>query len=95
MFQSSKSSVHCLHGGLHAFYKELLSCYLKEGYWKQTPLKDVNPASRVSFLPLISMYMSAKIALCLAKDEYKQRAQDIHHFLKCVQEFYVEAASQI
>ena len=41
------------------------------------------------------MYMGAKIALCLAKDEHKQRAQYIHRFLKCVQEFYVEAASQI
>ena len=61
------------------------------------PLKDVNPASQVNFLPLSSMYMGAKIALhvCLSKEEYRQRAPDVQYFLKCVQGFYIEAASQI
>ena len=95
MFQSSKSSVHCLHSGLNAIYRELLSCYLTEAYWKGVPLNDIDPTSRVNFLPLPRMYMGAKITLCLLKEEYKQRSVDMQHFLKCVQEFYIEAASQV
>ena len=41
------------------------------------------------------MYMGTKIAVCLSTDVYKQKAQDVQYFLKCVQEFYIEAASQI
>ena len=41
------------------------------------------------------MYMGEKVALCLPTQEYRQRAPDVQHFLKCVQEFYIEAASQI
>ena len=41
------------------------------------------------------MYMGAKIALCLQTQEYRQKAPDVQHFLKCVQQFYIEAASQI
>ena len=59
------------------------------------PLKDVDPASQVNFLPLPRVYMGAKIALCLMQEEYKQRPSNLQHFLKCVQEFYIEAASQI
>jgi hypothetical protein len=39
--------------------------------------------------------MGAKITLCLLKEEYKQRLVDVQHFLKCVQEFYIEAASHV
>ena len=81
MFQSSKSSVHCLYNGLSATYRELLSCYLLEAYWKGVPLKDINPASQVNFLPLPKMYMGAKVCLCLMKEEYKQRPTDVQHFL--------------
>ena len=95
MFQSSKPSVHCLHRGLSATYRELLSCYLTEAYWKSVSLKDIDPTSRVNFLPLPRMYMGAKITLCLPKDEYKQRPADVQYFLKSVQEFYIEAASQV
>ena len=41
------------------------------------------------------MYMGAKITLCLLKEEYKQRSVNVLHFLRCVQEFYIEAASQV
>ena len=96
MFQSSKTSVHCLHVGLLAIYREFLSCYLSEAYWKKTPLKDIDPTSQVNLLPLPKMYMGAMVTLSLAKEEYKQlRSTDIHHFLKCVQDFFIEAASQI
>ena len=96
MFQSSKTSVHCLHVGLVAIYREFLSGYLSEAYWKKTPLKDIDPTSQVNLLPLPKMYMGAMVTLSLAKEEYKQlRSTDIHHFLKCVQEFFIEAASQI
>ena len=95
MFQSSKSSVHCLHNGVSAVYQELISCYLLEAYWRSVSLKDVDRASQVNFQPLPRMYMGAKIELCLMQEEYKQRPSDLQHFLKCVQEFYIEAASQI
>ena len=95
MFQSAKTSVHCLHMGLHAIYRDFLSCYLRDSYWRHTPLQHVDPASQVNFLPLTSMYMGAKVALCLPTQEYRQRAPDVQHFLKRVQEFYIEAASQI
>ena len=65
MFQSAKTSVHCLHIGLHAIYRDFLSCYLHDSYWRHTPLQHVDPASQVNFLPLTSMYMGAKVALCL------------------------------
>ena len=41
------------------------------------------------------MYMGARISLLLATQEYFQRASDVQYFLKRVQEFYIEAASQI
>ena len=57
--------------------------------------QDVDPSSQVNFLPLKSMYMGAKVALLLSNVEYIQRPSDVQYFLKRVQEFYVEAASQI
>ena len=95
MFLSAKTSVDCLHIGLHAIYRDFLSCYLHDSYWRHTPLQHVHPASQVNFLPLTSMYMGAKVALCLPTQEYWQRAPDVQHFLKHVQESYIEAASQI
>ena len=69
MFRSSKSSVHCLHkdhNGLSAVYRELLFAGSL-----LVPLKVVDPASQVKFLPLPRMYMGAKIAPCLMQEEYK------------------------
>ena len=57
MFQSSKLSVHCLLNGLSAVYIEMLSYYLNEAYWKGLPLKDIDPASKVNFMPWSKMYM--------------------------------------
>ena len=97
MFQSAKMSLHLLNRGLITAYQDLLSCYMKEGYWRsgQGGLQDVDPSSQVNFLPLKSMYMGAKVALLLSNVEYIQRPSDVQYFLKRVQEFYVEAASQI
>ena len=95
MFQSSKVSIHCLHASFVAIYKEFLSCYMKEAYWKQTPLQNIDPATTVNLLPLKSMYMGTKIALCLPLQLYMSRAPDVQYFLKKVQEFYIEAASQL
>lgn len=39
--------------------------------------------------------MGTHVALCLQKEEYRQRAPDVQHFLKKVQEFYIESAIQI
>lgn len=41
------------------------------------------------------MYVGAKVTQLLITTEYKQQSVDIHHFLKKVQEFYVEAACQV
>ena len=65
---------------------------MTEGYWRQTPLKDVDPTSQANFLPLTSMYMGAEITCLLTTPEYLQRAPDVQYFLKKVQEFYIEAA---
>lgn len=83
MFQSSKSSIHCLYSSLQTIYKDFLSC------WQHTALKDINPASQLNFLPLTAMYMGTYEA------EDRQRAPDVQHFLKKVQEFYIESAIQI
>ena len=95
MFQSAKVSIHCLHASFVAIYKEFLSCYLKEAYWKHTPLQDIDPSSHVNLLPLTGMYMGTKVALCLPSCEYQNKAPDVQYFLKRVQEFYIEAATQI
>ena len=95
MFQSSKMSLHCLSRGLSTIYREFLSCYMMEGYWKRNDLKDVDPTSQVNFLPLTRMYMGAKVTLLLATAEYKQRPVDVQYFLSKVQEFFVEAICQI
>ena len=50
VFQSSKMSLHCLSRGLSTIYREFLSCYMMEGYWKRNDLKDVDPTSQVNFL---------------------------------------------
>ena len=95
MFQSAKTSIHCLHNGLQAIYKEFLSCYMCDAYWRHTPLKNVDPTSSVNFLPLKSMYMGARVTLCLSEREYMERGPDVQHFLKRAQEFFIEAAQQI
>ena len=95
MFQNVKVSIHCLHASFAATYKEFLSCYLKESYWKLTPLQNIDPSSQVNSLPLTKMYMCTKIALCLPNSEYQNRMPDMQYFLKHVQELYIEAATQI
>ena len=95
MFQSAKVSIHCLHSSLVAIYKEFLSCYMVESYWKFTTLQNIDPSLQVNMLPLTKMYMGTKIALCLSTAEYRNRVPDVQYFLKRVQEFYVEATSQI
>ena len=96
MFQSRRLQCTVYNVGLVAIYREFLSCYMSEAYWKQTPLKDIHPTSQVNLLPLPKMYMGAMVTLSLAKEEYKLlRSTDIHHFLKCVQEFFIEAPSQL
>ena len=87
MLQSAKVSIHCLHSSFVAIYKEFLSCYLRESYWKLTPLQDIDPSSQVNLLPLSRMYMGTKIALCLPTSEYQKRMLDVQYFLKRVQEF--------
>ena len=41
--------------------------------------------------------MGAHVSLCLAENVYKERARlgEVYHFLKCIQDFYIEAAVQI
>ena len=79
-----------------AVYEEFLNCYLRESYWKLTPLQDIDPSSQVNLLPLSRMYMGTKIiALCLPTSEYQKRMPDVQYFLKHVQEFYIKAATQI
>ena len=63
MFQSAKSSIHCLHNSLQTMYRDFLSCYLREQYWRTTPLKDIDPTSQANFVPLTAMYMTEKLSL--------------------------------
>ena len=56
MFQSAKTSIHCLHNGLQTIYRDFLSCYMREAYWGHTPLQEIDPTSQVNFLPLPTMY---------------------------------------
>lgn len=39
--------------------------------------------------------MGTKVALCLPSREYQNRGPDVQYFLKRVQEFYIEACTQI
>jgi len=59
MFQSAKASIHCLHLSFVAIYKEFLSWYLRESYWKLTPLQDIDPSSQVNLLPLTDGYQDS------------------------------------
>ena len=97
MFQSSKSSLHCLSRGLSTMYRDLLSCHMREGSWRERDFKTVDPTSAVNFLPLtqIYMHMGSQISLLLTKPEYLQRSVDVQYFLQKVQPFFVEAACQI
>ena len=95
MFQSAKTSIHCLHNGLQTIYRDFLSCYMRKAYWRHTPLQEIDPTSQVNFLPLPTMYMGAKVTLCLSVPEYRQRGPDIQHFLRRVQDFFIEAALEI
>ena len=74
MFQSSKMTLHLLSRGLTALYREFLSYYMKESYWRHCKIGDLDPLSQVNFLPLTSMYMGANVALMLTSAEYLQRA---------------------
>ena len=95
MFQSAKMSIHCLHNGLQAIYRDFLSCYMCDAYWRHTPLQEVDPNSNVNFLPLTAMYMGAQVTLCLSAPEYRQRGPDVQHFLRRAQDFFIEAALEI
>ena len=68
---------------------------MREAYWRHTPLQEIDPTSQVNFLPLTSMYMGAKVTLCLSAPEYRQRGPDVQHFLRCAQDFFIEAALEI
>ena len=94
-FQSSKMTLHLLSRGLTALYREFLSYYMKESYWRHCKIWDLDHLSQVNFLPLTSMYMGANVALMLTSAEYLQRAPDVRYFLGCVQKFYIEGACQI
>lgn len=76
-------------------YRDILSCYMSDVYWRHQELKDIDPTSEVNMLPLSRMYMGAKVALLLTTAEYKERRVDVQYFLKKVQEFYIEATCQI
>ena len=80
IFQSAKTSIHCLHNGLQTIYRDFLSCYMREAYWRHAPLQEIYPTSQVNFLPLPTMYMGAKVTLCLSVPEYRQRGPDIQHY---------------
>ena len=95
MLQSSKMSLHLINHGLSTVYRELLSCYMKDAYWRHNRLADVDPTSQVNCLPVTKMYMGTNIALLLSSQEYIQRAPDVQYFLNRVQELYIEAASQV
>ena len=90
MFQSAKVSMHCLHVSFVAIYKEFLSCYMKESYWKLTPLEDIDPSSQVNMLPLTGMYMGTKVALCLPSHEYQTRDQMFIIFLSVYKNFILK-----
>ena len=77
MFQSAKTSIHCLHNGLHTIYRDFLKCYMREAYWRHTTLQEIDPTYQVNFLPLPTMYMGAKVTLYLSVPEYRQRGPDI------------------
>ena len=68
---------------------------MREAYWRHTPLQEIDPTSQVNFLPLPTMYMGAKVTLCLSVPEYRQRGPDIQHFLRRAQDFFIEAALEI
>ena len=78
-------------------YRDLLSCHMREGSWRERDLKTVDPTSAVNFLPLtqIYMHMGSQISLLLTKPEYLQRSVDVQYFLQKVQAFFVETACQI
>jgi len=91
MFQSAKVSIHYFHASFVAIFKEFLSCYLKEAYWKQTPLQNIDPASTVNLLPCNDIQVHGH------KDSFMSYIggipPDVQYFLWKVQEFYIEAAS--
>ena len=85
MLQSSEMSLHCLSRGLAAIYRDILSCYMSDVYWRHQELKDIDPTSEVNMLPLSRMYMGAKVAILLTTAEYKERRVDMQYFFKKVQ----------
>lgn len=82
------SSLLCLlSNGMHLYCSlQVLSC------WRHTPIQQIDPTSQVNVLPLTAMYMGS---LCLLTPQYTQRAPYVQHFLKRVQEFYIERCLQI
>lgn len=71
---------------------------MREASWRYHPnISKVDPSSATHILPLQSMYMGAQVSLYLQKDIFKDRSRqsDVLHFLKCVQDFYIESCIQI
>ena len=94
-FQSSSTSIHILYKKVESVYKELLSCYMTESSWKFHPdLSQIDPSYTYFLLALCIWELRL---LYLTNDVFKERGRhgDVHHFLKCVQEFYIESALQI
>ena len=67
---------------------------MHEACWRHT-LQEIDPNSHVNFLPLTTMYMGAKVTLCLSTPEYRQRGPDVQHSLRRAQDFFIEAALEI
>ena len=79
-----------LHSELKALYIDILSCFMKEDYWRHSPIPPIDPTSHDNMVPLANMYKGTKVALLLSEN----KAQDVKYFLR-VHEYYIEAASQI
>ena len=86
-----------LHTELKSVYLDFLSCFMREDYWKHCLIRSIDPTSQSEMLPLkiCSICMGTQVAVKLSMEEYHKRPQDIEYFLKRVNDYFVEAASQI
>ncbi|XP_050686987.1 zinc finger protein 862-like [Eriocheir sinensis] len=97
MFQSSSPMIHLLHDSLAKLYLDLLSCYVKPAYLKQSKhdISLIDPESELAMVPLESVYVGTNVSRLLTTASPKVTVEAKREFLNVCRKFLVIACKQL
>lgn len=92
-FQSEKVIITDLHINICRMYKDILCCFLKDGYVNKTPIEQINPNDNVNHKNINSMYLGIDVMKLL--NENKLSDNDIYDFRVRCKCFLVKLTNEI